>query len=268
MKEKPILEYVPHPLDDRRITVEEYLQDFGHLEVALRPLPHCPVCREEVHVKTMHDRAHTPYFSHAAGENAQCPLVNSDLPDTRFIAIHPPNPGLERRYRGEFTGHWQHHLSEIRQHVPHFSMQRFTQVIAHADVLHLWSCPTLAQADIPYILLVLSAFIAETPGAAHPTWLRFVFDASVRDMTELRKQASTPPRLFRLHYRASFSSMFPNARHLLDWNEVSMTGEFLHGSTPYILMAEVFAFEAFLEQSSHVNIDDRVRLILQRQNST
>lgn len=250
MKEKLILESALHPLDSRCVGVDEYLADFGHLEAAERPPAHCPICREEVHISRMHDRARTPYFSHAAGEHAACPLVNSTLPDTKFITIYPPDPGLENRCRGEFIAQWKHHLSEIRRHVPHFSVIRFTQVIAHADVLHLWSSPMLIQEDIPYILLVLSTFIAETPGAAHSTWLRFLFDASIRDPTEIRRPGSNSPHLFRLHYRASFSSMFPNARHLLDWSEVPMNGDFLHGNTPHILMSEVFTFENFIQQST------------------
>ncbi len=247
MKEKPILPYALHPLDQRRVTVDEFLQDARAPDAMSRATALCPLCGEDVYVARLHDRAHTQQFSHVAGERARCPLVNSRLHDMTFMSIYCHDEERTRRQRGAFIGHWRHHLMAIRQHAPVFSVQRFTQVIEYADVLHLWSCPTLVQEDVPYILLTLASFIAEMPGTAHPTWLRFVFDASVREAIDLRKPGRTPPRFFRLHYRSSFTSMFPDARHLLEWIDVPMTGDFLH-QTPRITLPEATAFDAFIKR--------------------
>jgi predicted DCC family thiol-disulfide oxidoreductase YuxK len=248
MKEKPILQDALHPFENRCISIDDYLQAFSEALPAVQPAAHCPVCGEDVFLARLHDRAHTPYFAHAAGERARCPLVNSVLPDTTFNTIYLVDAALEQVRRGAFVEHWRHHLHAIRQHAPNFSVVRFTQAIAYADVLHLWSCPTLDLRDMPYILLVLSAFIAETPGMAHPTWIRFWFDSSVGEIVDLRRPRRAAPRLFRLHYRASYASMFPDARHLLDWCEVPMTGAFLDEDSFHITTTDALTFEAFVEQ--------------------
>ena len=246
MKEKPVLEYALRAHDDEPITNIEYLHQFGEVDSAQAPFLRCPVCRREVHGTRMHDRAHTPHFVHAEGERAPCPLVNSTLPPATFMTIYPYHVHLEHERRDEFAGQWQQHFCEIRRHAPGFSVERVTRTIAHADVLHMWSCPTLRQADLPYLLLALAAFIAENPGTAHSTWLRFLFDSSVTEIADLRRPNRIPPRFFRLRYRASQNSMFPNASHLLDWAEVRMTGDFLNRSGSPVTSSEAAKFEAFI----------------------
>jgi hypothetical protein len=248
MKEKPILTYALDATDHRRVTAEQCLDAAGRDDPLEHPPLRCPVCGENVHAAHMQDRAHTAHFVHIAGERAQCPLVNSMLPVTStFTTIYPYDAALGHQRRNEFAQHWQQHLAEIRRHVPSFSVVRLTHGIAQADVLHMWSCPTLAQQDIPYVLLVLSAFIAQNPGAAHPSWLRFVFDASVQNIADLRQPRSAAPRLFRLRYRASHHSMFPNASHLLDWAEVPMSGAFLHETFASVMVAEAATFAQFMD---------------------
>jgi hypothetical protein len=248
MKEKPILTYALDATDNRRVTVDQCLDAAGSGDPLEHPPLRCPVCGETVHATRMQDRTHTAHFVHIAGERAQCPLVSSTLPVTStFTTIYPYDTALGHQRRNEFAQHWQQHLAEIRRHVPSFSVVRLTHGIAQADVLHMWSCPTLDQQDIPYVLLALSAFIAQNPGAAHPSWLRFVFDASVQNIADLRQPRREAPRLFRLRYRASHGSMFPNASHLLDWTEVPMSGEFLHRTSANVMVAEAATFAHFME---------------------
>jgi len=255
VKEKPTLEYALRAPDNQRITVAQYLEYFTEADPATVPALRCPVCGDRVHLARMHDRAHTPHFAHTAGSRALCPLVNDTLPVTvTLLTIYPYNTRLGHQRRREFAKHWQQHLAEIRRHVPNFSVLRFTHSLAQADVLHMWSCPTLALQDVPYILLVLSAFIAQTPGTAHSTWLRFLFDASILEVGDLRRPDKLAPRLFRLHYRAAHHSMFPNASQLLDWTEVPMTGEFLKGNATSVMASEAATFDEFMQQESHRSV--------------
>jgi hypothetical protein len=135
-------------------------------------------------------------------------------------------------------------------------VERLTRTIAHADVLHMWSCPTLRQADLPCLLLALASFIAESPGTAHSTWLRFLFDSSVTEIADLRRPNRIPPRFFRLRYRASQNSMFPNASHLLDWTEKPMTDDFLQRSSSPVTSSEVAKFEAFIAPGPQAHPND------------
>lgn len=247
MKEKPILEYALRAPDSQRIAATQFVEHSSKIGTVTIPALRCPLCGEPVHFARTHDRAHKAHFAHTAGVKAACPLVNATLPiSTTFLTIYPHDARLAHRRRSEFAEHWQHHLAEIRRHAPSFSVVRLTQSLAHADVLHIWSCPTLAVEDIPYILLVLSAFIAETHGATHPTWLRFLFDASILEISDLRRTDRLAPRLFRLHYRAAHNSMFPNANHLLDWSEIPMNREFLNGDTSNVMTSEATTFTEFM----------------------
>ena len=251
VKEKPILEYALRATDNQRVTAIQFSEHFGKNALAATPELRCPVCGERVHLTRTHDRSHRAYFVHTSGVNAACPLVNTSLPViTAFLTIYPHNVRLGNKRRGEFAAHWQYHFAEIRRHVPSFSVLRFTQSLAQADVLHVWSCPTLALEDIPYILLVLSAFIVEAPGVTHPTWLRFLFDTSILEIGDLRRPRKLAARFFRLHYRAAHNSMFPNASHLLDWAEIPMGRGFLNGDAPNVMASEAAVFADFMHPES------------------
>src|ERR1700722_5174977 len=176
MKEKPILDYGLHPSDTRALSIEEYLQEFGLHDEATRAPPRCPVCGGDLYVLQIHDRAHRKQFAHVAGIHAPCPLVGDAFIPKPFVAIREQDPVQEKLQRSEFIGNWRLHLQAMRDLVPAISVARLTRLIEHADVLHLWSCPGLRQEDLPYILLVLAEFIAEPPGAPHPSWSRFRFD--------------------------------------------------------------------------------------------
>jgi hypothetical protein len=256
VKEKPILEYALRAPDSERITVAQHLEQLSDVDPAAAPPMRCPVCGERVHLARMHDRAHTPHFVHTAGVRALCPLVNVTLPiTTAFLNIYPYNTRLGYQRRREFAQHWRHHLAEIRRHAPNFSVVRLTHSLAQADVLQMWSCPTLALQDVPYILLVLSTFIAQTPGLAHPTWLRFLFDTSVKEVGDLRRPDRFAPRFFRLHYRPAHNSMFPDASHLLDWSEVAMSGAFLQADCSNVMMSEAATFSEFMNSEAQPEND-------------
>jgi hypothetical protein len=246
MKDKPILDYGLHPFDARTLTIEEYLQEFGLDDEAMRLAPRCPVCGGELYVMQIHDRAHRKQFVHIAGVHALCPLVNDTLNTTPFVASRNPDLIQEKSQRSEFVSNWRLHLQVMRELVPAISVVRLTRLIEHADVLHLWSCPGLRQEDIPYILLVLAEFIAENPGAQHPAWFRFWFDWSVSEVADLRHPGQRLPQLFRFRYRPSRRSMFPSARHLLEWQQIPMTGDFLSRALPRLLGWEIESFDEFI----------------------
>ncbi|MGH8780560.1 hypothetical protein [Paraburkholderia sp.] len=248
MKENPVLVSAFHPLEARMATVAEYLAEFPDD----KPLPHapprCPLCGDELHVVQLRDRAHTRHFAHIAHERPACPLVNDALPNPLLVNAHAPDPDHERVRRDEFARHWRQHLHAIRQQVPGFTAVRLTRVIEHADVLHVWAWPTLVQADLPYIFLVLAEFVATTPGVPQSAWLRFWFDASVQCVGDLRAGRAAVPRLFRLRYRPPRVSMFPGPQHLLACDEVSMNADFLSHGIARLTRAEVMLVESFLGQ--------------------
>jgi hypothetical protein len=210
------------------ITLAHYADRIEPADQQEPPALVCPICREALQLTRMHDRQRTRAFQHAAGDHANCPLVNVHFSSAAFASAHAFSLTLEQQRRERFLAQWPLYLSEIRRHVEGYSIDRFATTISHADVLHIWSCPTLADTDIVYVFLALSAFVAETPGASPPTWLRFLFDATVLDAADLHPPNAAPPRFFRLRYRCAHRAMFPNANQLLDWDEVTVSDVFLH----------------------------------------
>jgi hypothetical protein len=83
-----------------------------------------------------------------------------------------------------------------------------------------------------------------------------VFDSSVADIADLRRPERIPPRFFRLRYRASQNSMFPNASHLLDWTEVPMTGDFLQRGAAPVTSSDAARFEAFITPKPQLYLSD------------
>jgi hypothetical protein len=249
MKDKPILEYALHPTDDLHQTVDEYLEEFADRDVTTRSAPRCPVCGEDLYVVHLRDRHHTKQFAHVAGVDAFCPLVSDTPANLSIMTTQAPSRRLERKQRNEFLRHWQLHFHAMRQHAASLNVLRFIHLIEQADVLRLWGCPTLLQTDVPYILLALAEFIAMTPGSSQPSWLRFWFDGSVHDVNDLRRPGRRPPRLYRFHYRASHRTNFPSVRHLSDWFEVPMSGNFLHEESPHLVRSDILLFETFLKNS-------------------
>ncbi|WP_407655452.1 hypothetical protein [Burkholderia alba] len=236
-----MLEHALHPVEDRLIHVDDHCR----ADPGPRQWARCPLCLEGLHVVQLRDRARTRRFVHLAGDYAQCPLVNDALPNPLVVRVGPPLNARAQQRRAHFFRHWQRHLSTIRQTASTFSIARFMRVIEHADVLKLWAWPTLAQHDIPYILLVLAEFIAAPPGGRAAIWSRFWFDGSVQQVDDLSKPRGMLPKLFRLRYRPPRKSMFPNARHLIECLPVPMEDAGSQEVPERIPRQDVAAFESF-----------------------
>ncbi|PLZ01747.1 hypothetical protein CY652_13770 [Burkholderia sp. WAC0059] len=242
MKGKQHLDHAILLSSDEEITLERYIATFSPQPSIGLPELVCPVCRGEIHLSRMHDRNRTPTFLHVDGDQADCPLVNVHFASTAFAVAHTYEPRLEQERRERFMERWTLYLTGIRRHVSTYSVERFAMTIAHADVLHIWSCPTLTEVDILYLFLAFSAFVAEPPGAHHPIWLRFLFDASVSGAADLQPADRRPPRFFRLRYRSPYQVMFPNAHQLLDWCEIPMTDTFLRRPATTVSGPDLKAF--------------------------
>ncbi|AIV76237.1 hypothetical protein X994_4298 [Burkholderia pseudomallei] len=210
-----MLEYALHPLEDRLVHVDELCR----ADPVPRGWARCPLCLEALYVVQLRDRSHARRFAHLAGEFARCPLVNDALPNPLAVHVGPPLDEHGRQARATFFRHWQRHLHTIRQTASAFGIARFMRAIELADVLKLWAWPTLAQRDIPYILLVLTEFIAAPRGVL--------------------------PRLFRLRYRLPRMSKFPNARHLIDCQPVLMNDIGPSDAALGTPRADIAMFEAF-----------------------
>ncbi|WP_244128412.1 hypothetical protein [Burkholderia gladioli] len=244
MKERPMLEYALHPVEDRLVHVDEFCCDLP----LLRGLARCPLCSGVLRVVQLRDRTHARRFVHAAGPFARCPLVSDAVPNPLAVDVGPPLTERARQLRASFFAQWQRHLQTIRQTASAFNVTRFTGAIEHADVLKMWGWPTLAQRDIPYVMLVLTDFIAAPANEKQAAWLRFRFDASVQQIGDLGKPDRVMPRLFRLRYKRPRMSKYPSVRHLIDCQQVPMTAHDMVDAEALLTGADVSAFESFAQK--------------------
>jgi hypothetical protein len=245
MKERPMLEYALHPVEDRLIHVD----DLAPTGAVPRPWARCPLCHGPLHVVALRDRARSRRFLHLARGLAACPLVRDALPNPLAMRIGPPLDAQGRQRRAHFLQHWQRHLHTIRQVASSFGIARFMRTIEHADVLKLWAWPTLAQRDIPYILLVLTEFIAASSGGRTTFWSRFWFDGSVRDIGDFDQARERLPHLFRLRYRPPRRAAFPGVRHLIGCEPVAMEEANAPAAQDGMPRQDVAAFEAFIARA-------------------
>ena len=128
-------------------------------------------------------------------------------------------------HRQHFIGRWEHHYAAVRRLLSSLTVRRFTTLIAYADVLNLWSYPSLRQDDVAVVLLVLAGFmrlpdVAEAADGAR--WARFWFDASVYDVDDLWKLRPAPPKLFRVEYREPDVTPFPTGEQVLRWTAAEL----------------------------------------------
>lgn len=259
MKDHPLLPYALHPDTCEQLTVDAYCRAFGHLSSASQPPALCPICGECVELARAHDRAQTLHFTHPSRVAEPCPLVSSWVPETLAQASLPRDPAREQKARGEFLEKWAWHFHRVRELAPAYSIDRFTRGIEHADVLHIWACNTLEQSDIPYLFLALAGSMIASPDTPR-IWFRFWFDMSVQSVSDLHGPRDMPARFYRLRYRNVQAGRFPETRHLTDWTEIAVTGDFLNDEAPRTMSAEVQKFQEFINRRSATDSDEAFAL--------
>ncbi|CAB3761156.1 hypothetical protein [Paraburkholderia solisilvae] len=205
--------------------------------------PQCPVCFGEL--LPIADDAGRLFRHLVAQDEARCPLSTpSYQPDAPSVA-RKRDAVLEREQRGAFIENWQRHFQVMRRAVPSLTVRRFTYLIGYADVMNLWSYPALEQHDLPYVLLTLAQFMRAGAMGGRPVWVRFCFDATVRDIGDLWTQRGSRARLFKMMYNAPRETPFPTSRQLIHYETVRRDPSFLETPPPWMKRADVKEFQRF-----------------------
>lgn len=245
-----ILEKGLHPLDERYVG-EYALRDEVSARVQGVPASlRCPLCLG-VLVQTHRQRRGYAYFKHLSdSDSARCPLATSSYQPEGLIVSALPRPLVAQEQRGRFLFNWKRHFRIARGMVPGLSLERFTELIEYADVLNLWSYSPLELKDVPYVLLVLAGFMAVRGGEEELTWVRFWFDGSVRDASDLWRAGAPAAQLFRLVYRNPFHTPFPTAAELLYWERVVRVERAQDIDSAAISRSEMRAFDRFVKRNA------------------
>ncbi|OMG71654.1 hypothetical protein [Burkholderia ubonensis] len=186
---------------------------------------HCPLCFGTLEpMPGMPGRAR----HRSARCSAQCVLTTRQYQPDEMAVRGGRDARVSAGHRERFVANWERHYALVRRMWPAFTIARFTAVLACADVQDLWSYPSLRDDDLASVLLVLAGFM-RMPGAHEPAdasaggsarWVRFWFDASVRDVGDLWTAGADAPRFFRVDYREPQATPFPTGAQVLTWQQI------------------------------------------------
>ncbi|MCX4161686.1 MULTISPECIES: hypothetical protein [Paraburkholderia] len=223
--------------------------------VARPSLSRCPLCLGEV-VPVLG----IPEFvrHRSALHDARCVLTTRTYQPDELVVRKAYDVAVGFAHRMRFVRRWEFHYAAVQQLCPSFTMKRFATVLAYADVLNLWSYPNLREEDLASVLLVLTGFmrLADSTGKGAPEsvgWVRFWFDASVRDVGDLWSARTSAPGLFRIEYREPESTPFPTGADVLGGMRVDTLqmpwAERVAGPAPELHAADRAAFGRFVARS-------------------
>jgi hypothetical protein len=205
----------------------------------------CPVCLGEL-AASPEKGADARHFKHRfAQDEARCPLSTASYQPDGLNISQARDGEVERHHRKAFVDLWSYHYAAMKQLAPSLTMQRFTRLVEYSDVLNLWSCRELEQRDLPYVLLALADFMIEH-GRGPLTWVRFCFDARVRELGDLWKPGGLDIQFFKMQYREPAATPFPTAKQLQSWEAVPRSAGFLDEPPPRLNVIDVQMFRRFL----------------------
>ncbi|WP_347469480.1 hypothetical protein [Burkholderia stagnalis] len=229
------------------------------------PPSHCPLCFGALEpMPGMPGRVR----HRSARCSAQCVLTTRQYQPDELAIRGGRDAQASARQRERFVAHWERHYALVRRVWPAFTIARFTAVLACADVQALWSYPSLRDDDLAAVLLVLAGFMrvpapqeqAEQDGRDPPAagaavrWVRFWFDASVRDAADLWTAGADAPRLFRVDYREPQATPFPTGAQVVAWQQIGGVrdawAQQQDARRPAIGPAERAAFARFVARSA------------------
>jgi hypothetical protein len=209
----------------------------------------CPVCLGELaRPIALGSRDRTRLHVHASDE-ARCPLSTSAWQPEGLVIRQPKGTDVAGVNRAHFVGHWPLHFQEMRRLVPSLTPQRFNVLVDMADVLNVWAHPHLVAGDLPFVLLSLAEFIAVRPRGLSAYWVRFCFDGTVRELSDLWQPGRKPPQFFRMVYDEPMVTPFPTSSQLRRCDYVVRSPGFLSAVAPELAEDEALVISRFLAQT-------------------
>lgn len=203
-----------HPLQERYIDAASYLEEVGRMGVE-EQRARCPFCRRPTMIAQDNEDLGVLFFHRQHFSAFPCPLTTTAVQPPPLFARGIPNVAVESFNRAAFVSRWQIHFAVMAAQVRTLSIERFVNLIAVADALHLWSYEELKQNDVPFVLLALADAITDTTVAHQKMWLRFVFEGRIKTVRDLWAESEPPARLYRIQYRPRKNTRMPNASHIV-----------------------------------------------------
>ena len=229
-----------HPKENRDITVEEYIKEFGHKPLNLnydnRPRAKCKFCQRELIIRAESSTKSTEHFAHLS-DGRVCPA--KEMHRNLYRRYQPATPDREhaRILKQQFLEHWKHHYAFMRGLTKNLSPWEFEQILQEATRLHIWEYAGLLEYEIPYVLCTLHDF---PPQPLHKEgtnerfrrrcWFRFWFDTTATDFNELWINGERPCRYWVAYYDLQKNKKRPGMEDLKNAYSIEINDNFLHTS--------------------------------------
>ena len=235
-----------HPTDDRKITVQEYLSEFGARigpdgKRRTRQNSRCPACNEPMKIYGEDRARRDQVFSHLQNRDPPlCPLRNSADHRYVFLTEAPQDSEEGRKLRQIFFDHWAKHWDLMRRLLDRYmDVKDFIHLIREADRTRLWNRPNLSEWEIPYILLVWKEWKPVVKGqngsVLRKEWFRFWFDSNVRTFEDIWIRTEGISRIIRARYTPPRGDAVPGISHLIEADIITIDTGFLEAQhkTPH-----------------------------------
>ncbi|WP_157174258.1 hypothetical protein [Herbaspirillum sp. GW103] len=222
-----------HPDTNKRITVPEYIRDFGNDAVETHEQVTCPVCKQRLNIVAPSTVDSVGHFAHRRN-SGYCPTKNKAA--APYVGLHPhhPDPEAANRIKTIFLQNWQKHFKMLDWLVKGLAVDEFISVLRAANEERIWEYAQLREFQLPYIFATLMDFppshsYREKDGSpARKNWFRCWFDATVQRYDDLWIHRQEPLMFWRAWYELPEGKKKPRSEDLLDSYGMELNSDFLN----------------------------------------
>lgn len=231
-----------HSTSFQHITVADYHRAFGRPPVGdtspdTRPRAICPFCRQKMTIVGDKSSNTIGHFAHQRGSGF-CPA--KEKAGAPYLRLTPKRADPEKgmAIRREFKTTWQHQLSHLESLVPALHVYEFLSLLELADKWRIWEYSGMTAGDVPYVLLVLADFSTFTAQknqdgtSKRRFYLRFFYDAALKDIEDLWIWPGEKPTLHRVSYAPMVRGGLPTEKNINKSTSVDAHNDFLIELTP------------------------------------
>lgn len=243
-----------HQESRKRYTVEQYVNEFGpqldaYGQECARPTIVCIACGYPVRTVAERSALSDAVWTHQVSKNAPwCPLKENNGGQYVLRAPSIGNNIASEQIRTQFFQNWKLHWSHILEIAPACEISKLVRFLEHADSIRFWAHPALEEWQLPYIFLASCEFPAERRKKAFETqsgWIRFRFDATVRQTIDLWHKPPSTWKFLCLSYKAPIISKEPSPSELVDVELVEVDPSFLQRVQPQEYTSEAKTFKKY-----------------------
>ena len=239
-----------HPYSGDRITVPQYIVEFGNDTPKSERRPLCPICRQRMMLVAPRTANSSGHFAHLP-KSAFCPTKESA--GVRYGDLPPGRPNTQRaiELKRYFINNWKIHFSMLDFFVKGLSKKEFFEVLQLADRARIWEYANLEPFQIPYILATLTDFPPEKSrngkDKIRKKYFRCFFDSTVQKFDDLWISRPKNLQFWRAWYESS-PGRKPRADDLIDAYPIDLNSNFLE-YTPKVPQFYIDEIQEWLNRS-------------------